>query len=125
MASVPSRPPLESRNSSFDDPLTINPWRALVDNICENLDKDMYEKFLFYSKEHLGDNYNPLLKSGESYEFRQYFSKLEDILGETDAVDHLEHVIKYLGLHGGMGEIIYIMRGESEKGLSASLLIYT
>ncbi|XP_060598599.1 uncharacterized protein LOC132752306, partial [Ruditapes philippinarum] len=107
MMSLPSRPPLESKDSSFDDPLTINPWKVLVDNICENLDKELYSKFLFHSKELVLDDYNALEKNGERDEYRQYFSKLEDNLGENGAVDHLEHLVRHLGLHGGMGEINY------------------
>ncbi|XP_045195308.2 uncharacterized protein LOC123550897 isoform X3 [Mercenaria mercenaria] len=104
---LPTRPKLESEDSSFDDPLTVNPWRVLVDNICQNLDPRTFENFKIYSKDHLGDEYKALDSEEQELQYIKYFSVLEDILGENGAVDHLEHVIGCINFHGGMGEINY------------------
>ncbi|KAL4233145.1 hypothetical protein ACF0H5_007830 [Mactra antiquata] len=102
MASMNS---IQSSDSSFSDPLTVPPWKVLVDNICDNLDERTFEKFIYFSKDKLGTKlYNEL---AESKSYVKYFSCLEDLCGENDAVDHIEHIVSIDRFHGNLGETNY------------------
>lgn len=101
----------QSAHSSFDDSLTVQPWRVLVDDICQNLDSSTFSQLVFFSKDLLskhGKDHQRFCGSVSPEIYVEYFSTLEDCLGENAAVEHLEHLISTVKFYGGSyGETDY------------------